>query len=79
MKPLKLEVIFGSKDSLSPALKHMIGGSKAAASALEQTTKQIAKLKLDQKNIDSFRKFRTELDQTTAEINKHKQVISDLK
>ncbi|WP_151684803.1 phage tail tape measure protein [Acinetobacter seifertii] len=79
MKPLNLEVIFGAKDNLSPALKHMIGSSKAATTVLDKTLKQIAKLTIDQKNIASYKKFRTELDQTTSEINRYKQVITNLK
>ncbi len=79
MKKLNLEVIFGAKDGLSPALKHMIGGSKAAASALDKTVKQLTKLKIDQRNIESYKKFRNELDQTTGELNRYKQTISELK
>ena len=54
MKPLKLEVLFGSKDSLSPALKLMIGSSNAASKALKNTRDEIKKLNDQQKQIDGF-------------------------
>lgn len=54
MKPLKLEVLFGSKDSLSPVLKLMIGNSKAASNALKRTSDEIKKLNDQQKQIDGF-------------------------
>ncbi len=79
MKPLRLELIFGAKDSLSPALQHMVGGSKATTKALTATTKAIAKLEVDQKNIDSYRKLRTALDETSQEIAQQKDLIADYK
>lgn len=54
MKPLKLEVLFGSKDSLSPVLKLMIGSSNAASKALKNTRDEIKKLNDQQKQIDGF-------------------------
>lgn len=54
MKPLKLEVLFGSKDSLSPVLKLMIGNSKAASNALKRTRDEIKKLNDQQKQIDGY-------------------------
>ncbi|MGQ0885631.1 phage tail tape measure protein [Acinetobacter baumannii] len=56
MKPLKLEVLFGSRDNLSPALKLMIGSSKAASKALKATRDEIKKLNDQQKQIDGFTK-----------------------
>ena len=41
MKPLKLEVLFGSQDKLSPALKLMVGSSNAASKALKATRDEI--------------------------------------
>lgn len=79
MKPLRLELIFGAKDSLSPSLQHMVGGSKATTKALTATTKAIAKLQVDQKNIDSYRKLRTALDETSQEIQQQKDLIADYK
>ncbi|MGA4742598.1 phage tail tape measure protein [Acinetobacter junii] len=54
MKPLKLEVLFGSKDSLSPVLKLMIGNSKAASNALKRTSDEVKKLNDQQKQIDGY-------------------------
>lgn len=54
MKPLKLEVLFGSRDNLSPALKLMIGSSDAASKALKNTRDEIKKLNDQQKQIDGF-------------------------
>lgn len=54
MKPLKLEVLFGSKDSLSPALKLMIGSSNAASKALKNTRDELKRLNDQQKQIDGF-------------------------
>lgn len=56
MKPLKLEVLFGSQDKLSPALKLMIGSSNAASKALKTTRDEIKKLNDQQKQIDGFTK-----------------------
>jgi len=79
MKPLKLEVLFGSRDNLSPALKLMIGSSNAASKALKATRDQLKQLNDQQDNISSYKKFRAELDQTISNINKYKQTIQDLK
>lgn len=54
MKPLKLEILFGSRDSLSPALKLMIGNSNAAAAALKRTRDEIKRLNDQQKQIDGY-------------------------
>lgn len=56
MKPLKLEVLFGSQDKLSPALKLMVGSSNAASKALKATRDEIKKLNDQQKQIDGFTK-----------------------
>ncbi|HEM7785395.1 TPA: phage tail tape measure protein [Acinetobacter baumannii] len=54
MKPLKLEVLFGSRDNLSPALKLMIGSSNAASKALKATKDEIKKLNDQQKQVDGY-------------------------
>ncbi|MFW1689428.1 phage tail tape measure protein [Acinetobacter ursingii] len=54
MKPLKLEVLFGSRDNLSPALKLMIGSSNAASKALKATKEEIKKLNDQQKQVDGY-------------------------
>ncbi|MFP0993815.1 phage tail tape measure protein [Acinetobacter baumannii] len=54
MKPLKLEVLFGSRDNLSPALKLIIGSSNAAANALKSTRDEVKRLNEQQKQVDGF-------------------------
>jgi len=56
MKQLKLEVIFGSKNSLSPALKVIVSSSNAAAKALKKTKDEIRALNDQQKKIDGYQK-----------------------
>jgi ferritin-like metal-binding protein YciE len=58
MKPLKLEVIFGAVNNLSPALKIIIGSSKAANDALKRTRDQIKALNDQQKQIDGFKRLK---------------------
>lgn len=79
MAKLNLEVIFGAKDKLSPALKAMVGGSKLATVELKKAKDTINQLNASQLNIDNYKKFRAELDLTNAEIVKHKQVVASLK
>lgn len=54
MKPLKLEVLFGSRDNLSPALKLIIGSSNAAANALKNARDEVKRLNEQQKQVDGF-------------------------
>lgn len=56
MKQLKLEVIFGSKNNLSPALKAILSSSNAAAKALKKTRDEIRSLNDQQKKIDGYQK-----------------------
>ncbi|MFT0694135.1 phage tail tape measure protein [Acinetobacter bereziniae] len=53
---LKLEVIFGAKNTLSPALKMIIGSSNAASNALKKTRNEIKALNDQQKKIDGYQK-----------------------
>lgn len=76
MKPLKLEVLFGSKDNLSPALKLMIGSSNAAAKALKSTKDELKKLNDQQKQIDGFKKQK---EATENSANALKDVQSRIK
>lgn len=62
MKPLKLEVLFGSKDSLSPALKLMIGSSNAASKALKNTRDELKRLNDQQRQLDSFKSLKRMLN-----------------
>ena len=54
MKALKLEVIFGAKNKLSPALKLILGSSNAASKALKKTRDEIKALNDQQKRLDGF-------------------------
>lgn len=57
MKQLRLEVIFGSKNNtLSPALRSILGSSNAATKALKKTRDEIRKLNEQQKKIDGYQK-----------------------
>ncbi|WP_336152606.1 phage tail tape measure protein [Acinetobacter ursingii] len=73
MKPLKLEVLFGSQDKLSPALKLMIGSSNAASKALKTTRDEIKKLNDQQKQIDGF----TKQKKATEDSAKALKVVQD--
>lgn len=54
MKTLKLEVIFGAKNYLSPALNMMVSGARQTSLVLRQTQDELKKLNQLQKQIDGF-------------------------
>lgn len=56
MKQLRLEVLFGGKNKLSPALKAILGSSNAASRALKKTRDEIRSLNEQQKKIDGYQK-----------------------
>lgn len=56
MKQLRLEVLFGGKNKLSPALKAIMGSSNAASRALKKTRDEIRSLNEQQKKIDGYQK-----------------------
>ena len=56
MKQLRLEVLFGGKNKLSPALKAILGSSNAASRALKKTKDEIRSLNEQQKKIDGYQK-----------------------
>ena len=56
MKKLRLEVLFGGRDKLSPALKIIAGSSNAASVALKKTNDQLKDLERQQKKIATFKK-----------------------
>lgn len=56
MKQLRLEVLFGGKNKLSPALKAILGSSNAASNALKKTKNEIRSLNEQQKKIDGYQK-----------------------
>lgn len=79
MKPLKLEVLFGSKDSLSPALKLMIGSSNAASKALKNTRDELKRLNDQQRQLDSFKKLKEDVKQASAELERNKKIVQSLR
>lgn len=79
MKALKLEVIFGAKNNLSPALKVIVGSSNAASKALKKTNDQLKDLERQQNKISTFRKLKDEVKQATQELDKTNKKISSLK
>ena len=56
MKKLRLEVLFGGRDKLSPALKIIAGSSNAASKALKKTKDELKALNDQQKKIDGYTK-----------------------
>ena len=79
MKALKLEVIFGAKNQLSPALKVIVGSSNAASKALKKTNDQLKDLERQQNKIATFRKLKEDVKQATQELDKTNKKISSLK
>ncbi|MFA2950291.1 phage tail tape measure protein [Acinetobacter pittii] len=79
MKPLKLEVLFGSKDSLSPALKLMIGSSNAASKALKNTRDELKRLNDQQRQLDSFKKLKEDVKQASSELERNKKIVQSLR
>lgn len=79
MKPLKLEVLFGSKDSLSPVLKLMIGSSNAASKALKNTRDELKRLNDQQKQLDSFKKLKEDVKQASTELERNKKIVQSLR
>jgi len=56
MKKLRLEVIFGGRDKLSPALKIIANSSTAATKALKKARDEVKALNDQQKKIDGYAK-----------------------
>ena len=79
MKALKLEVIFGAKNKLSPALKLIVGSSNAASKALKKTNDQLKDLERQQSKIATFRKLKEDVKQATAELDKTNRKIASFK
>ncbi|WP_336163398.1 phage tail tape measure protein [Acinetobacter ursingii] len=79
MKPLKLEVLFGSKDSLSPVLKLMIGNSKAASNALKRTSDEVKKLNDQQKQIDGYVKQKKATEESAKALKDMQDRIKTLR
>ncbi|RLL46411.1 phage tail tape measure protein [Acinetobacter cumulans] len=79
MKALKLEVIFGAKNKLSPALKLIVGSSNAASKALKKTNDQLKDLERQQNKIATFRKLKEDVKQATVELDKTNRKIASFK
>ncbi|ODN55793.1 phage tail tape measure protein [Acinetobacter sp. 51m] len=79
MKALRLEVIFGAKNKLSPALKIIVGSSNAASKALKKTNDQLKDLERQQNKIATFRKLKDDVKQATAELDKTNRKIAAFK
>ncbi|HCM9740031.1 TPA: phage tail tape measure protein [Acinetobacter baumannii] len=79
MKQLKLEVIFGSKNKLSPALKMIVGSSNAATVALKKTRDQLRDLEKQQDRVATFRKLKEDVKQATQALEVNKRTVTALK
>ncbi|EHU2510201.1 phage tail tape measure protein [Acinetobacter baumannii] len=79
MKQLKLEVIFGSKNKLSPALKMIVGSSNAATIALKKTRDQLRDLEKQQDRVATFRKLKEDVKQATQALEVNKRTVAALK
>ena len=79
MKKLRLEVLFGGRDKLSPALKIIAGSSNAASVALKKTNDQLKDLESQQKKIATFKKLKDDVKQASQELERHKKTVQSLK
>ena len=79
MKALKLEVIFGSKNNLSPALKTIIGSSNAASKALKKTRDEIKALNNQQKKIDGYAKQKKATEDSAKALKDLQTRIKDMR
>lgn len=78
MKKLKLEVIFGVVNKLSPTLKIMISGSKSFNKVLRETQKELNTLQRQTKLIDAFRKLKSETDTARQKLTHTQKAIKAL-
>lgn len=79
MKPLKLEVLFGSRDNLSPALKLIIGSSNAAANALKSARDEVKRLNEQQKHVDGFFKQKKATEDSAKALKDVQERIKSLR
>ncbi len=79
MKKLRLEVLFGGRDKLSPALKIIAGSSNAASVALKKTNDQLKDLESQQKKLSTFKKLKDDVKQASQELERHKKTVHSLK
>lgn len=76
---LKLEVIFGARNSLSPALKVILGSSNAASRALKKTRDEIRALNEQQKKIDGYQKQKKAVQDQAKSLNDLQNHIKSLR
>lgn len=79
MKQLRLEVLFGGKNKLSPALKAIMGSSNAASAALKKTRDQLRDLERQQERVATFRKLKDDVKQATQALEINKRSVAALK
>ena len=76
--PLKLEVIFNGTGNLLTQITGMTRSTKKLQHVTRSTQAELSKLGADQRNIDRYRRLRSEMDKTNDELTKHKAIIADL-
>lgn len=76
---LKLEVIFGARNSLSPALKVILGSSNAASRALKKTRDEIRALNEQQRKIDGYQKQKKAVQDQAKSLNDLQNHIKTLR
>ncbi|MBF7687732.1 hypothetical protein [Acinetobacter rathckeae] len=79
MKPLRLEVLFGAKNSLSPTLKMLTSSSQSAASAFKKTREEIKALEEQQKQIDGYLKQKKALESNTSALQTMHEKLAQLR
>ncbi len=79
MKALKLEVIFGARNKLSPALKLILGSSNAASKALKKTRDEIKALNDQQKRLDGFIKQKKAVEDSAKALKDMQNNIKTLR
>lgn len=79
MKQLRLEVIFGGRNNLSPALKLIVGSSNAASKALKKTKDEIKALNDQQKKIDGYTKQKKALQDNVKALQDVQSHIKKLR
>lgn len=79
MATLNLQVIFDAKDKITGPMKAIIGGSNDLTKAFKKTNAELNNLKDQQNAINRYRELSTAINKTTADISRHKQIVSELK
>lgn len=79
MKSLRLEVIFGAKNKLSPALKVIVGSSNAASKALKNTRDELKKLNDQQKKVDGYVKHKKVTEESAKALKDVQDRIKSLR